>query len=195
MGLGPGTNNHTQLISLRHLLYFAIMKSCWNLQIFGDSKTVIDWFNNTTVCHAYSLKHILEEIVFFQNFLWPDICFSHLQGKKWNCWPTIERSDASSSRGVDDRWIFFSRTYRYFHRPYIDGHSSEAAASIIINFWMTNFLIMLCIYSVFMLVNRKFFYVRAILLSLLWWSMHQYYTPYGFYLLHLDTWQWTCATI
>jgi len=77
MGLGLGTNNHVELISLRHLLYFAITKNCRNLQIFGDLKNVIDWFNNNAVCSAYSLKNILEEIVFFKTFF-DQISVSHI---------------------------------------------------------------------------------------------------------------------
>eukprot|EP00253_Pinus_taeda_P016909 PITA_16909 len=42
LGLGPGTNNHAELITLCHLLYFAILKQCRNIQIFGDSKIVTD---------------------------------------------------------------------------------------------------------------------------------------------------------
>jgi len=77
MGLGLGTNNHAELISLRHLLYFAIKKNCRNLQIFGDSKNVTDWFNNTVVCSSYSLKNVLEEIVFFKTFF-DQVSVSHI---------------------------------------------------------------------------------------------------------------------
>lgn len=77
LGLGPGTNNHAELITLRHLIYFAMTKNCQQIQIFGDSRTVVDWFNNKSNCHAYSLKHILEEIVFFKTFF-DQITVSHI---------------------------------------------------------------------------------------------------------------------
>lgn len=68
MGLGHGTNNHAELISLCHPIYFAILQHCKKIQIFGDSKIVIDWFNNTVVFNAYSLRSIMDEIVFFKTY-------------------------------------------------------------------------------------------------------------------------------
>lgn len=47
IGLEVGTNNFAELISLRHLLHFALAHSCNHLHIFGDSKIIINWFNNT----------------------------------------------------------------------------------------------------------------------------------------------------
>eukprot|EP00253_Pinus_taeda_P006389 PITA_06389 len=48
MGLGRGTNNFAEIISLRHLLHFALGHNCLHIHIFGDSNIIIDWFNNTT---------------------------------------------------------------------------------------------------------------------------------------------------
>ena len=69
MGLGHGTNNHAELISLRHLIYFSILHHCRKIQIFGDSKIVIDWFNNTVSCNAYTLRSIMDEVVFSKHIL------------------------------------------------------------------------------------------------------------------------------
>lgn len=33
-----------------------------NIHIFGDSKIIIDWFNNITVFHTHTLSNILDEI-------------------------------------------------------------------------------------------------------------------------------------
>ena len=63
MGLGMGTNNYAELISLRHLLHFSLAHACNHIQIFGDSKIIINWFKNTSACHMHSLRNILDEIM------------------------------------------------------------------------------------------------------------------------------------
>jgi ribonuclease HI len=43
MGLGPGTTNYVELMSLKLLLIFAKEKNVNSLHIFGDSLNVIKW--------------------------------------------------------------------------------------------------------------------------------------------------------
>ena len=43
VGLGRGTNNFAELMSLRLLLLFALEQGCLSLQVFGDSMLVIEW--------------------------------------------------------------------------------------------------------------------------------------------------------
>ena len=45
MGVGDGTNTFVDLISLWGLLWFTKKRGLLQLQIFGDSKIVIDWVN------------------------------------------------------------------------------------------------------------------------------------------------------
>lgn len=67
MGLGEdGTNNFAELLTLHHLLYFAIKKNCRYLQVYGDSKIVINWFNCISTCHAYTLGTILDDVWFLK---------------------------------------------------------------------------------------------------------------------------------
>lgn len=63
MGLGVGTNNYVELISLRHLLHFSLTHACNHIHIFGDSQIIINWFNNIFACHMHSLRNILDEIM------------------------------------------------------------------------------------------------------------------------------------
>ena len=42
-GLGRGTNNFAELMSLRLLLLFALEQGCLSLKVFGDSMLVIEW--------------------------------------------------------------------------------------------------------------------------------------------------------
>ena len=62
MGLGVGTDKFVELIFLRHLLHFALDHTCNQLQIFSDSKIIINWFNNINTCYVHSLINILDEI-------------------------------------------------------------------------------------------------------------------------------------
>lgn len=63
MGLGVGTNNFSELISLNNLLHFALAHSFNHLQIFSDSKIIINWFNKISAFHVHSIKNILDEIL------------------------------------------------------------------------------------------------------------------------------------
>lgn len=67
MGLWIGTNNFDELISLIHLLHFSLAHDCIHIQIFRDSKIIINWFNNTYACHVHSLRNILDEIMLLKS--------------------------------------------------------------------------------------------------------------------------------
>jgi ribonuclease HI len=43
IGLGPGTNNFFELMSLKLLLLFTGEKGIWSIQLFGNSTNVINW--------------------------------------------------------------------------------------------------------------------------------------------------------
>ena len=67
MGLGIDTNNFLELNNLRLLLIFALQKGCRQLQIFGDSKLVINWFNLQSKRHMHTLKNLLDEVLAFKS--------------------------------------------------------------------------------------------------------------------------------
>jgi len=59
VGLGRGTNNKAELLSLWTLLWIAKRLACTELQVLGDSQAIIDWVNkkanirNTALSHWY----------------------------------------------------------------------------------------------------------------------------------------------
>jgi len=59
VGLGTGTNNRVELLSLWTLLWLAKRLLCEDIQVFGDSMAIIDWINershirNTMLTHWY----------------------------------------------------------------------------------------------------------------------------------------------
>ena len=69
MGLGFGTNNYVELMTLKLLLCFAIERNCKKLQVFGDSTVVINWINKTQKCRISTLDTLYEEITRTLSFL------------------------------------------------------------------------------------------------------------------------------
>ena len=67
MGLGEGSNNFGELMSLKLLLIFAVEKGCRNLNLFGDSMNVINWTKGTQHCRNIRLANILTSIKYVLN--------------------------------------------------------------------------------------------------------------------------------
>lgn len=119
MGLGMGSNNYAELMALGNLLQFSLEHQCLNLNIFGDSMTVVNWINNITICHIHTLSNILYDGHTFK------AAFNHV-----SCLHIYrEHSSAdklSKEAGLLPRgeWLIVeqqgSEEYRYYHRPYID---------------------------------------------------------------------------
>ena len=77
LGLGTGTNNYAELMTLKLLLCFAIERNCRQLQVFGDSMVVINWINKTHKCRIASLNALSEEITRSLSFF-ETISFTHV---------------------------------------------------------------------------------------------------------------------
>ena len=61
-GLGEGSNNRAELLSLQLLLFFAAEKGCRTIRIFGDSLNVINWVKRIQTCSDLQLGNILLSI-------------------------------------------------------------------------------------------------------------------------------------
>lgn len=77
MGLGAGTNNLVELLSLCYILYFALNKNCIYFQVVGDSKIVINWFNCISTCHAHTIRTILDDALYLKTHF-DQITCSHI---------------------------------------------------------------------------------------------------------------------
>jgi ribonuclease HI len=102
MGLGAGTNNYAELMSLKLLLLFAKEKNVNSIQVFGDSQMVVKWVWNLHQCHNIIFLPILEEVqrlvASFDSF---DI--HHVfQGKEYDGRSIIKGRASSGSRSMDD---------------------------------------------------------------------------------------------
>ena len=56
VGLGGGSNNFAELMSLKLLLVFAAKKGHRNMNFMGDSMNVINWINGT--CNNAGILHL-----------------------------------------------------------------------------------------------------------------------------------------
>lgn len=54
--VGVGTNTRIELLALSSLLYFANSIEVQNLQIVGDSKLFVDWFNHKCKLQVLNLE-------------------------------------------------------------------------------------------------------------------------------------------
>jgi len=57
VGLGSGTNNRAELLSLWSLLWLAKRLGCTELKVYGDSKAIIDWINQAASIRNTALNH------------------------------------------------------------------------------------------------------------------------------------------
>ena len=62
MGLGAGTNNFAEIMSLKLLLIFATEKGIKRLTVLGDSMNVINWTKKTQACRNVRIANILAAI-------------------------------------------------------------------------------------------------------------------------------------
>ena len=62
MGLGAGSNNYSEMLSLKLLLIFTTDKGCRALNVFGDSMNVINWTMGTQMCRNLLLTNMLATI-------------------------------------------------------------------------------------------------------------------------------------
>ena len=120
LGLGGGTNNFAELITIRHLMHFALNHDCKDLQIFGDSNIVINWINLEARCYAHTLLNILDEVMHLKAHF-NSIIVRHIYREQNHCADGLSKEATHIPAG---QWIISEQSgsaqYQYFHRPYID---------------------------------------------------------------------------
>jgi len=115
MGLGTGTNNFAELITLRHLMHFRLGHNCMNIHIFGDSKIIVDWFNATSACHTHTFSTILDEINIMKAHF-NDITCKHIYREHNSCANELSKAAMSLPQG---EWLIQeqrgSNAFQYYH--------------------------------------------------------------------------------
>jgi len=120
MGLGAGSNNYAELLSLKLLLIFALEKGCLTLTCFGDSMNVINWVKRTQECRNLRLGNLLYDIrmilMNFENFTCRHV---YRENNK--------EADRASKEGIPKAFgawhvteVKDGRSSGYYHRPFIE---------------------------------------------------------------------------
>ena len=120
IGLGEGTNNFVELMSLKLLLIFAAEKGCRNINAFGDSMNVINWTRGIQPCRNLRLVNLLSSI---RGVLHGFDSFSCRHVYREN----NQKANQASKEGLQmamGTWKVkdFKEclTQEYYHRPFID---------------------------------------------------------------------------
>ena len=120
LGLGGGTNNFAELMSLKLLLMFALETGCTALNFFGDSLNVIHWINHTQECRNLRLTHIISSI---RQILLRFDSFSCRHVFREN----NQEADKASKEGLRlemGTWLVTESNegivQTYYHRPFFD---------------------------------------------------------------------------
>ena len=121
LGLGGGTNNFAELMSLKLLLMFALEAGCSALNFYGDSMNVIQWINHTQECWNLRLAHIISNIR--QLLLRFDFFSCQHVYREIN-----QVADKASKEGLRldmGTWLVTENNegivQSYFHRPFFDN--------------------------------------------------------------------------
>ena len=120
LGLGEGSNNYVELLSLKLLLIFIAEEGCQRINIFGDSLNVINWIKGTQHCRQLRIENILLSVREAQNtfdtFL---CCHVYMENNK--------ESDKALMEGFQlDLGIWKVKefqdgtTYEYYHWSFIE---------------------------------------------------------------------------
>lgn len=126
-GLGRGSNNYAELMSLKLLMLFALEQGCLSLQIFGDSMLVIDWAKETTHCQVMVLLPILEEVIRLKQSF-NHITFTHVYRERNGLADQLSK-DATQQDLALGTWRITIHspggTFSYYHRPFHDDIEAQ----------------------------------------------------------------------
>lgn len=91
-----------------------------DLNIYGDSKIIVNWFNNIIVCHTHTLSNILDEVNLFKA-QFNSISCQHIY-REHNC--SADELSKEATLLPQGEWMVQEQRgtneYRYYHRPYND---------------------------------------------------------------------------
>lgn len=119
-GLGSGSNNYAELMSLKLLMLFALEQGCLSLQIFGDSLIVIEWAKAITQCNVMVLSPILEEVLRLKQ-AFNYITFTHVYRERNGMADLLSKESTKRSMLFGTWRITIHSTegiYSYTHRPF-----------------------------------------------------------------------------
>jgi len=93
IGLGEGSNNFAEILSLKALLAFALEQNVKDITIYGDSMNVINWTKGTQRCINLNLENLLEDVLLLKSSF--ETCTCHHIYRTQN-----QAADQESKRGL-----------------------------------------------------------------------------------------------
>ena len=97
LGLGTGTNNYAELMTLKLLLCFSNGRNCRQLPVYGDLMVVIKQMNKIQKCRTASLDALFEETTHSLSFF-ESISFTHVYRER------NKEADRLSKKGLTLQW-------------------------------------------------------------------------------------------
>lgn len=126
-GLGRGTNNYAELMSLKLLMLFALEQGCLSLQVFGDSLLVIDWAKEITHCHVMVLLPILEEVIRLKQSF-DHITFTHIYRERNGMADQLSKAATQQDIALGT-WRNTVHSpggiFSYYHIPFLDDIAAQ----------------------------------------------------------------------
>jgi ribonuclease HI len=125
LGLGQGTNNYAELLTLKLLLTFAKEKDLRHIQIFGDSMIVVNWARKLQKCHNIFLLPILEDTFrLLENF--DTVTISHVYRNRNMVADALSKAGLHLALG---HWDITEHkngnSQNFYHRPFIDTTTQQ----------------------------------------------------------------------
>ena len=119
-GFGEGTNNFAELRDLRLLLLKTLEWGVTSLQVFGDSRVILDWARGNTICNILHLRPLLEEVKLISS-RFNLITFVHVYRERNHVADKLSKEGVQLLDGEEKTYLFLRDPGRYYHRPYRDG--------------------------------------------------------------------------
>lgn len=118
MGLGLGSNNYVELMSLKLLIPFAWEQCVNSLQIFGDSMHVVNWTKKIQKCHNVILLPQLEEILGILDSF-DSIFVRHIYRERKMAANSLSKASLELEYG---NWLIIESKdvdyFEFYHRPF-----------------------------------------------------------------------------
>ena len=121
VGLGDGTNNYVELLSLKFLMLFALEKGCSRLQVFWDSMIILNQIIELQRCHTLQLVPILVDALDIKH-RFDIITFTHVYKERNGLADRLSKEGTQLPLGswqVEEHSQ--NQICKYFHRPFHDG--------------------------------------------------------------------------
>jgi len=124
-GLGGGSNNYAELMTLRLLLLYALEQGCLSLQVFGDSLLVIEWAKEIQKCNVTRLFPILEEVLLLKQQFFK-IYFTHVYRERNRVADGLSKEGTQLTYGTWKIQIIApTGAFSYYHRPFHEMHRED----------------------------------------------------------------------